>query len=386
VAFSADSSLLTTRVSYILLPATASRSPKPHVMTFFGAEVTAKEMTWVEGAPDAPVQLSHACLSKLGKKKDGRVVLQICRSADDGSEASDGQSNAGNPGNVRTAIVGVLSASDGGADNIHLELVINCRMGLRLVGPGAAGGAAIHVVGSLLEPVDFDDDGGNCGGHCDGGNVYAHDDSDGGESDGSDSSLDLEDPAVLQMLRDHGLDIGDMETSDSDDVDMIAGERDGSDGDRVEQESDVANAPAYVSKKAKEKAGKQTEVPSGTSKAVVPKSQTAFVTHKSGLRYQDLMVGAGKAAVKGKNVAINYTLRTESGKVVDKSGSKAFKFRLGIGEVIKGMDIGVLGMREGGERHLIIPANLGYGKEGSPPAIPRNATLFFDVALVRAWA
>lgn len=57
----------------------------------------------------------------------------------------------------------------------------------------------------------------------------------------------------------------------------------------------------------------------------------------------------------------------------------------GFAQVIKGMDIGLLGMREGGERHLIVPPKLGYGEEGAPPEIPRNATLFFDVKLVRAW-
>jgi FK506-binding nuclear protein len=357
-------------------------------MVFFGVEITADEITWIEGEPNAPIQLSHACLSKLGKKKDGRVVLEIC--ADDKSDDDENDTRK----TAQTATVGVLSASDGGADNIKLELVINSKMGLRLVGPGASGGAAVHLIGSLLDPVESDDEGGCCDHEGDHDHEHAHANGNGHDSD---SSLDLEDPVVQQMLRDHGIDIDNLESDDDesdDDVDE-GGDgavenvvQEGMDVDGVEDESDDAIEPAYISKKARSKAeGVETtkDVPIGKSKAVVPKSQTSVITHKSGLRYQDLMVGAGKAAAKGKNVAINYTLRTESGKVVDKSGSKAFKFRLGIGEVIKGMDIGVLGMREGGERHLIVPANLGYGKEGSPPAIPRNATLFFDVALVRAW-
>lgn len=108
-------------------------------------------------------------------------------------------------------------------------------------------------------------------------------------------------------------------------------------------------------------------------------------THVSGLRYQDTLVGAGKPVMKGHNVAIQYTLRLDSGKVVDKAERKRpFKFRLGIGECIKGMDIGILGMREGGERHIVVPPDLGYGDQRLP-GIPPNSTLYFDVAVVKAF-
>jgi FK506-binding nuclear protein len=63
-------------------------------------------------------------------------------------------------------------------------------------------------------------------------------------------------------------------------------------------------------------------------------------------------------------------------------GKKAFEFRLGVGEVIKGWDVGVKGMRVGDKRQLVIPPSMGYGREGVRGAIPPNATLVFDIELV----
>jgi FK506-binding nuclear protein len=69
-------------------------------------------------------------------------------------------------------------------------------------------------------------------------------------------------------------------------------------------------------------------------------------------------------------------------RIANKTG-KPFSFKVGAGEVIKGWDIGVMGMAVGGERRLTIPANLGYGSKGAPPKIPPNSKLIFDVKLLR---
>jgi peptidylprolyl isomerase len=109
-----------------------------------------------------------------------------------------------------------------------------------------------------------------------------------------------------------------------------------------------------------------------------------FITTASGLQYQDVVVGTGDEAVTGSRVQVHYTGRLEDGTQFDTSRDRGqpFEFTLGAGRVIQGWDEGVPGMREGGQRTLIIPPELGYGEAGFPPVIPSNATLIFDVELV----
>lgn len=106
-----------------------------------------------------------------------------------------------------------------------------------------------------------------------------------------------------------------------------------------------------------------------------------------GVLIEDLQLGSAgtAAAAVGQRVKVQYTGRLKSnGKVFDSSGKRPFTFKLGRGEVIRGWDIGVAGMRVGGKRRLTIPPEKAYGKAGSPPVIPPNATLVFDVTLMEA--
>jgi peptidylprolyl isomerase len=107
-------------------------------------------------------------------------------------------------------------------------------------------------------------------------------------------------------------------------------------------------------------------------------------TTPSGLQYIDEQVGQGGAPVKGKRVTVHYTGTLTDGKKFDssKDRNQPFQFVIGVGQVIKGWDEGVMSMKVGGKRKLIIPAALGYGTRGVPGTIPANAVLHFDVELL----
>jgi FKBP-type peptidyl-prolyl cis-trans isomerase len=108
------------------------------------------------------------------------------------------------------------------------------------------------------------------------------------------------------------------------------------------------------------------------------------VVTKSGLKYEDLKVGEGAEAKNGDIVQVHYTGWLTTGKKFDSSRDrdKPFQFSLGQGDVIKGWDEGVAGMKIGGKRKLTIPSDLAYGKKGRPPVIPGDATLVFEVELL----
>ncbi len=104
----------------------------------------------------------------------------------------------------------------------------------------------------------------------------------------------------------------------------------------------------------------------------------------SGLQYEDMVVGSGKMADPGMNVSVHYTGWLTDGTKFDSSVDRGqpFQFQLGAGQVIRGWDEGVKGMRIGGKRKLTIPPDMGYGASGAGGVIPPNATLVFDVELL----
>ncbi|MBW0434432.1 FKBP-type peptidyl-prolyl cis-trans isomerase [Leptospira yasudae] len=102
---------------------------------------------------------------------------------------------------------------------------------------------------------------------------------------------------------------------------------------------------------------------------------------------KDIRVGTGKEAFSGSNVTVHYVGTLTNGKKFDSSRDRRtpFTFNLGAGEVIKGWDRGVRGMKEGGIRKLTIPPELGYGSRGAGAAIPPNSTLIFEVELLKVY-
>lgn len=118
---------------------------------------------------------------------------------------------------------------------------------------------------------------------------------------------------------------------------------------------------------------------------VIPKPKGAPPT---GLQVRDVVQGKGKPAASGDKLTVQYTgVAWSSGRVFDSSwsrGKQPFSFKLGAGMVIPGWDQGLVGMRVGGRRELVIPPALAYGPQGQPPAIGPNETLIFVIDLQKA--
>jgi FKBP-type peptidyl-prolyl cis-trans isomerase len=122
-----------------------------------------------------------------------------------------------------------------------------------------------------------------------------------------------------------------------------------------------------------------TTAPAGGAPTLTNPTVTA-----SGLKYQDEVVGTGTTALAEKKVTVHYTLWLPSGKKIQssKDAGQPFTFTLGHGDVIKGWDEGVAGMKVGGKRLLYIPTALGYGARSPSPDIPANSDLVFEVELL----
>lgn len=107
-------------------------------------------------------------------------------------------------------------------------------------------------------------------------------------------------------------------------------------------------------------------------------------TTPSGLQYIDEFIGDGDSPMEGEMVTVHYTGKLTNGKVFDSSVKRGdpFSFVIGVGQVIKGWDEGLLDMKPGGKRTLIIPPDLGYGSRGAGGVIPPDATLIFEVELL----
>jgi FKBP-type peptidyl-prolyl cis-trans isomerase len=132
-----------------------------------------------------------------------------------------------------------------------------------------------------------------------------------------------------------------------------------------------------------ENAGSEKAGGSGSTSAPI-KVNGSPTTTADGLQYWDVKAGSGATAVPGIRVKVHYSGFLTNGQKFDSSRDRnePFVFGLGAGEVIKGWDEGVAGMKVGGQRQLRIPPELGYGSTGAGGVIPPNATLIFDVELL----
>ncbi|HWH69445.1 MAG TPA: FKBP-type peptidyl-prolyl cis-trans isomerase [Candidatus Sulfotelmatobacter sp.] len=124
--------------------------------------------------------------------------------------------------------------------------------------------------------------------------------------------------------------------------------------------------------------------PAAAEKTTESKAAAGATKTPSGLAFVDMVKGSGASPTSGKNVTVHYTGWLENGTKFDSSVDRGvpFTFRIGAGEVIPGWDEGVMSMKVGGKRKLIIPPQLGYGAQGAGGVIPPNATLIFEVELL----
>lgn len=109
------------------------------------------------------------------------------------------------------------------------------------------------------------------------------------------------------------------------------------------------------------------------------------VVTRSGLKYLDVKLGTGATAKPGDVVEVHYTGWLADGRKFDSSLDRRqpFAFQVGGGQVVKGWDEGLVGLRVGGKRKLVIPPELGYGKNGVPGSIPPNAVMIFEIELLK---
>jgi len=269
------------------------------------------------------------------KNKAARVLLEVLAT----------------PGDEENSKVIAIFNERNGKFATTLRMMFTVSVGFRLTGAGAKG-AVVHVVGVRESGVQ---------------------------------TISLNELMAMQGITNSGGDEEDKAVVSEVKEEKSEEEEEGDNDNEEEEEADIAIAKATEKlKKKKETAPAKAKLESAITKKD-KKDKKSVKVLKSGCEIQDVLVGTGKPVKFGRNVAVHYTLSLANGKVVDKSRKQAFKFRLGVGECIKGFDLGISGMREGGERHVVVPGNLGYGKQGAPPDIPPNAKLFFDVKVVKAF-
>eukprot|EP00889_Picochlorum_renovo_P005457 jgi/Picre1/32487/NNA_007833.t1 len=337
------------------------------IMTFWGCKVTkSKESAYVPPADgDILLHVSQACLDPEAKK--GAKAVLLLKSSDEGPYA-------------------VCSLREGGTESVSLDLLLEDYSEFSVVGS-----ASIHLTGYLMprddegvegfsdedEDDEFDDafeeatmNPALLGYDAEGLPIYMDDGSDDSDEIDSDEEEEEADDDIVPEKKNKKVIIEDV--TDHDDVDEKPAEKARKEKATTED------------KKAKRKAKEDTREAQKKPKQEEPVAKTKSKKYPNGFEIHELHQGggSGKLAKPGKRVSVRYIGKLLNGKIFDQTkGKKTFQFRLGVGEVIKGWDRGVEGMRVGDKRKLVVPPQMGYGGSKVGP-IPANSTLVFEVELV----
>jgi len=157
-------------------------------------------------------------------------------------------------------------------------------------------------------------------------------------------------------------------------VEAVAAEKP---GEKKEKPDEKQEKKPKSKKDKKQKEQKEQNSDAGEKKDALPTKELA-----GGVKVKDAKIGTGPEAKKGNTVSLRYIGKLQTGKIFDSNTKgKPFTFRIGVGEVIKGWDIGIVGMQVGGERLLTVPPSMGYGNTTNGD-IPPKSTLIFECKLV----
>ena len=286
----------------------------------------------------------------------------------------------------------VCALIEGRNETCGLDLVLDEYAEFTVEGPGE-----VHLTGYYMPDFDGEDGedededmyGDMMMGDEDDDDSEDDEDFDDSEEDDSEDDDDEEDDS-----EDDDDDSEDDEDSEDDDSEDDDSEESDSEDAGVTRKGGVEIVELEEEKKTEKKrpaeaAPAKTPEPKKQAKSAEPakKPDTPKRVHKNGMEIINTFASKNpkaKLAVGGKKVVMKYIGKLPSGKIFDQTkGNNTFSFRLQAGEVIRGWDVGVEGMREGDKRTLIIPGSMAYGKKGIKGVIPPNATLHFDVELVK---
>ncbi|KAI8874459.1 hypothetical protein GQ42DRAFT_116488 [Ramicandelaber brevisporus] len=327
---------------------------------FFGLKISPS--TTYSHVVDIPIHITQACFGEDVETSEKRTVIYAV---------------------VNKHEVAICTLVPGQQESIKLDIVFSEG---EEVSFKSSGKSAVYISGNYI--IDLDEE--SMEGYD--GEEYDEEDEDGLEWDSDDEDLDMSDDDS-EIDSDEELLLEEVRKRKATESPAKKTAETPSKADKKQQQQQQQQnkkqktnngEPASPStpKDAKKDQAKDAKSPASEQKK---KDETpSKKTLAGGLVVEERKAGTGKAAGKGDRIGMYYVGRLKTnGKVFDKcTGGKPFWFSLGKGEVIKGWDQGIAGMKVGGERRLTIPAPLAYGRQGAPPDIPGNATLEFDVKMI----